>query len=78
MAARPEHLARLQQLQPVIQFYSSNARNSAANIRGLGAPFGLTNDGIEQGVGFYVDDVYYSRSAASTLDFLDEIGRAHV
>jgi iron complex outermembrane receptor protein len=65
------NVARLQQLQPAIQFYSSNARNSAANIRGLGAPFGLTNDGIEQGVGFYVDDVYYSRSAASTLDFLD-------
>src|SRR5262249_38505599 len=34
-------------------------------------PFGLTNDGIEQGVGLYVDDVYYSRAASSTLDFLD-------
>ena len=62
---------RLQQLQPTIQFYSSNQRNSAANIRGLGAPFGLTNDGIEQGVGLYIDDVYYSRAAASTFDFLD-------
>ncbi len=50
---------------------SSNQRNSAANIRGLGAPFGLTNDGIEQGVGLYIDDVYYSRAAASTFDFLD-------
>ena len=65
------NLARLQQLQPTIQFFSSNPRNSATNIRGLGAPFGLTNDGIEQGVGFYVDDVYYSRAASSTLDFLD-------
>jgi iron complex outermembrane recepter protein len=65
------NVARLTQLAPTLQFYSSNPRNSAANIRGLGAPFGLTNDGIEQGVGLYVDDVYYSRAAASTLDFLD-------
>jgi len=65
------NVARLQQLAPTIQFYSSNPRNSAANIRGLGAPFGLTNDGIEQGVGLYVDDVYYSRAASSTFDFLD-------
>ncbi|NKJ00547.1 TonB-dependent receptor [Novosphingobium sp. SG707] len=62
---------RLQQLAPTLQFYSSNPRNSAANLRGLGAPFGLTNDGIEQGVGIYVDDVYFSRAAASTFDFLD-------
>lgn len=65
------NVARLTQLAPTLQFYSSNPRNSAANIRGLGAPFGLTNDGIEQGVGLYVDDVYYSRAASSTLDFLD-------
>jgi iron complex outermembrane receptor protein len=65
------NVGRLQQLTPTLQFYSSNPRNSAANIRGIGAPFGLTNDGIEQGVGIYVDDVYYSRAASSTFDFLD-------
>ncbi|HOB13236.1 MAG TPA: TonB-dependent receptor [Novosphingobium sp.] len=65
------NVGRLQQLTPTLQFYSSNPRNSAANIRGLGAPFGLTNDGIEQGVGIYVDDVYFSRAASSTFDFLD-------
>ncbi len=64
-------VGRLQQLAPTIQFYSSNPRNSAVNIRGIGAPFGLTNDGIEQGVGIYVDDVYFSRAASSTFDFLD-------
>jgi iron complex outermembrane receptor protein len=62
---------RLQQQQPSLQFYSSNPRNSAINIRGLGAPFGLTNDGIEQGVGFYVDQVYIGRIGASTFDFVD-------
>jgi iron complex outermembrane receptor protein len=41
------------------------------NIRGLGVPFGLTSDGFEQGVGIYVDDVYYSRVASATFDFLD-------
>jgi hypothetical protein len=42
---------RLKELIPTVQFYSTNPRNSAINIRGLGAPFGLTNDGIEPGVG---------------------------
>ena len=62
---------RVQQQIPSLQFYSSNPRNSAINIRGLGAPFGLTNDGIEQGVGFYVDGVYIGRIGASTFDFVD-------
>jgi iron complex outermembrane receptor protein len=65
------NVSRLTQLQPSLQFYSTNPRNSAANIRGLGAPFGLTNDGIEQGVGVYIDQVYNSRIAAATFDFLD-------
>ena len=62
---------RLKELVPTVQFYSTNPRNSAINIRGIGAPFGLTNDGIEPGVGMYIDGVFYSRPAAATLDFLD-------
>ncbi|HQP19538.1 MAG TPA: TonB-dependent receptor [Phenylobacterium sp.] len=62
---------RLTQLAPTLQFYSSNPRNTSVNIRGLGVPFGLTSDGFEQGVGIYVDDVYNSRVAAATFDFLD-------
>lgn len=65
------NVGRLQQLTPTLQFYSSNPRNTAVNIRGLGAPFGLTNDGIEQGVGIYIDDVYNARVASATFDFLD-------
>lgn len=65
------NVGRLTQLTPTLQYYSTNPRNTAVNIRGIGAPFGLTNDGIEQGVGIYVDDVYYSRVASSTFDFLD-------
>jgi len=62
---------RLKELIPTVQFYSSNPRNSSINIRGLGSPFGLTNDGIDSGVGFYVDGVFFARTAAATLDFLD-------
>ena len=62
---------RLQQSVPSLQFYTTNPRNSFLNIRGLGLPFGLANDGIEPGVGMYVDGVFHSRPAAATLDFLD-------
>lgn len=62
---------KIQQLAPTLQVYSSNPRNTAVNIRGIGVPFGLTNDGFEQGVGIYVDDVYYSRPASAVFDFLD-------
>lgn len=62
---------RLKEVVPSVQLYSSNPRNTALNIRGQGTTFGLTNDGVEPGVGFYVDGVYYARPAAATLDFID-------
>jgi iron complex outermembrane receptor protein len=65
------NVVKLQQLAPTLQVYTTNPRNTSVNIRGLGVPFGLTSDGFEQGVGIYVDDVYNSRVAAATFDFLD-------
>jgi len=62
---------RLKEQIPTVQFYSTNPRNSSVQIRGLGAPFGLTNDGIEPGVGMYIDGVFYARPASASLDFLD-------
>ncbi len=62
---------RLKELVPSVQLYSSNPRNTTLNIRGLGSTFGLTNDGIDPGVGFYVDGVYFARPAVTTLDFID-------
>jgi len=62
---------RLKEQIPTVQFYSTNPRNSSVQIRGLGAPFGLTNDGLEPGVGLYVDGAFYARPAAATADFLD-------
>lgn len=62
---------RIKELIPSVQLYSSNPRNTGINIRSLGSPFGLTNDGIDPGVGFYIDGVYYARPAITTLDFID-------
>jgi iron complex outermembrane receptor protein len=62
---------RVKELIPSVQLYSSNPRNTSLNIRGLGTTFGLSNDGLDPGVGFYVDGVYYARAAATTLDFVD-------
>ncbi|HEX4887998.1 MAG TPA: TonB-dependent receptor [Luteibaculaceae bacterium] len=62
---------RVKELLPSVQLYSSNPRNTTLNIRGIGSTYGLTNDGIDPGVGFYVDGVYYARPAAATLDFID-------
>lgn len=65
------NVGKLRELVPTLQFYSTNPRNTAINIRGLGAPFGLTNDGLDAGVGLYVDGVFFARPAATTLDFID-------
>src|SRR5688572_19617500 len=49
------NVLKLEELVPSVQIFSSNPRNTALNIRGLGTTFGLTNDGVEIGVGLYVD-----------------------
>jgi iron complex outermembrane receptor protein len=65
------NVGQLTSLVPTVQFFSSNPRNTAITIRGLGTSFGLTNDGLESGVGLYIDEVYMSRPAAATFDFVD-------
>jgi len=62
---------RIKELIPSVQLYSSNPRNTAISIRGQGTTFGLTNDGIDPGVGFYIDGVFFARPAITTLDFID-------
>jgi iron complex outermembrane recepter protein len=65
------NVQQLTQLAPSLQFGSFNPRNTQVNIRGLGNNTGLANDGLEAGVGIYIDQVYYSRPAAATFDLLD-------
>jgi iron complex outermembrane receptor protein len=61
----------VKQFVPSLQLYTSNPRNTGINIRGIGSPFGLTNDGLDPGVGVYVDGVYIARPAVATFDFID-------
>lgn len=70
-AAGAYNVQQLTQLAPSLQFFSFNPRNTTVNIRGLGNNVGLANDGLEVGVGFYIDQVYYSRPAAATFDLAD-------
>ncbi|QGZ96227.1 TonB-dependent receptor [Terricaulis silvestris] len=65
------NVLQIEQLVPSVQIFSSNPRNTALNIRGLGTTFGLTNDGVEIGVGLYVDGVFWARPGQAALDFID-------
>ncbi|HLS39102.1 MAG TPA: TonB-dependent receptor [Sphingobacterium bovisgrunnientis] len=65
------NVSRIKEVIPSVQLYASNPRNTTLNIRGLGSTYGLTNDGIDPGVGFYLDGVYIARPAATALDFID-------
>ncbi|MBU1513322.1 MAG: TonB-dependent receptor [Alphaproteobacteria bacterium] len=65
------NLAQVVQLAPSLYIGSFNPRNTTVNIRGLGNNLGLANDGLEAGVGLYIDQVYFSRPAASTFDLSD-------
>ena len=50
-------LSQVQQQVPSLQVFSFNPRNTNINIRGLGSNVALTNDGLENGVGIYIDNV---------------------
>jgi iron complex outermembrane recepter protein len=65
---------QLSQLVPALYYNSANPRNTAYTIRGLGSntlSVSAANDGIEPGVGFYVDGVYHGRPATAAFDFTD-------
>lgn len=61
-------------LVPSVNYSSANPRNTAFTIRGLGSSVvavSQANDGLEPGVGFYVDQVYHARPATAAFDFSD-------
>lgn len=65
---------QLSQLVPSLAYSSANPRNTAFTIRGLGSSVvavSQANDGLEPGVGFYVDQVYHARPATAAFDFTD-------
>lgn len=65
---------QLSLLVPTLYYNSANPRNTAYTLRGLGSntlSISAANDGIEPGVGFYVDQVYHGRPASASFDFTD-------
>ena len=68
------NISQLTQLVPSLFYNSPNPRNTAFTIRGLGSSVvavSQANDGLEPGVGFYVDQVYHARPATAAFDMLD-------
>ena len=64
------NIAQLSSLVPSLNYVSPNPRNTAFTIRGLGSSVvavSQSNDGLEPGVGFYVDQVYHGRPATAAL-----------
>ena len=73
-ATRSDNIAQIAQLVPSVNYSSPNPRNTSLTIRGLGSSvvaIAQSNDGLEPGVGFYVDQVYHARPASAAFDFLD-------
>jgi iron complex outermembrane receptor protein len=65
---------QLTALVPSLNYSSPNPRNTAFTVRGLGSSVvavSQSNDGLEPGVGFYVDQVYHGRPATAAFDLLD-------
>ena len=68
------NLNQVTQLVPTLNYSSPNPRNTAFTIRGLGSSVVAISqaiDGLEPGVGFYVDQVYHARPATAAFDFTD-------
>lgn len=66
--------AGIAQLVPSLAYASANPRNTSVSIRGLGSSvvaIAQANDGLEAGVGLYVDGVYRGRPAAGAFNFAD-------
>ena len=73
-ATATNNTSQITQLVPSLNYVSPNPRNTAFTIRGLGSSVvavSQANDGLEPGVGFYVDQVYHARPATAAFDFLD-------
>jgi len=65
---------QLSVLVPSLNYSSANPRNTAFTIRGLGSSVvavSQANDGLEPGVGYYVDQVYHARPATAAFDLSD-------
>jgi iron complex outermembrane receptor protein len=65
------NLNQIKQLVPSLTINAYNPRNIGLNIRGLGSVGFFGYDGLEGGVGIYVDGVLLGRSTESNFDLPD-------
>ncbi len=65
------NLKQLVQQLPGLNIQGISGRNQTITIRGIGTNAGGTNDGLEQGVGLYVDGVYRPRTGSVITDLID-------
>jgi len=64
-------ITQLEFLVPTLQVSEFNPRNTSFNIRGVGNNVASSNDGLEAGVGVYVDGVLYARPGVASFDLPD-------
>lgn len=64
-------LKNLANFAPSVTIQGFSGRNQTITIRGLGTNSGGTNDGLDQGVGLYIDGVYRPRTGTVINDLLD-------
>jgi iron complex outermembrane receptor protein len=62
---------QLNQLVPTLQVTEFNPRNTSFNIRGVGNNVSVSNDGLDSGVGVYVDGVFIARPGMAAFDLPD-------
>jgi iron complex outermembrane receptor protein len=65
------NLKQIAQQLPGLNIQGFSGRNQTITIRGIGTNSGGTNDGLEQGVGLYVDGVYRRRTGSVITDLID-------
>jgi iron complex outermembrane receptor protein len=68
---RTASLVDLAPLVPSMQLIQFNPRNTNLTIRGLGSNVAIVSDGLETGVGVYIDGVYYARPGQAMFDMFD-------
>jgi len=64
-------LDQVKQQVPSLQIFAINPRNTNINLRNLGSNASVSSDGLDSGVGVYIDDVYYARPGQSVFDLVD-------
>ncbi|TPG54603.1 TonB-dependent receptor [Sphingomonas glacialis] len=64
-------IKNLANFAPSVTIQGFSGRNQTITIRGLGTNSGGTNDGLDQGVGLYIDGVYRPRTGTVINDLLD-------